>query len=162
MHLFNSPLPVSRCRRPASSYTWLQVCFGSDGSGSFCLGSYGIEATPCCRPSGDVASRKRLTRVPGSLAAGDHPSTASAIAQQVGILPKGRVPFGLVMHASDFDRLSDKEIDGLRQLPRVLARCAPETKVRLIRALHRRNRRCAMTGDGEGQLSLSASLAELS
>jgi len=52
------------------------------------------------------------------------------------------------MTASQFDKLSDNEIDQLPVLPLVIARCAPNTKVRMIEALHRRKRFCAMTGDG--------------
>ena len=48
----------------------------------------------------------------------------------------------------EFDRLSEDEIDDLPTLPRVIARCAPETKVRMVEALHRRNRLAVMTGDG--------------
>jgi Na+-exporting ATPase len=52
------------------------------------------------------------------------------------------------MTASQFDKLSDDEIDGLPLLPLVIARCAPQTKVRMIDALHRRKAFTAMTGDG--------------
>lgn len=78
---------------------------------------------------------------------GDHLATATAIAQQVGIIGKD---FGhsTVMTGPQFDALSEEEIDALPQLPRVLARCAPETKVRMVEALHRRKRMCVMTGDG--------------
>lgn len=85
---------------------------------------------------------------------GDFPGTAKSIAQEVGILPhnlyhypKEVVNF-MVMAATDFDALSDQEIDDLRVLPLVIARCAPQTKVRMIEALHRRSKFCAMTGDG--------------
>lgn len=52
------------------------------------------------------------------------------------------------MTASQFDKLSDDEIDALPVLPLVIARCAPNTKVRMIDALHRRKAFAAMTGDG--------------
>ncbi|KOS20408.1 Calcium-transporting ATPase 3 [Escovopsis weberi] len=80
---------------------------------------------------------------------GDHLTTATAIASQVGILPRddGRLP-EYVMSAGDFDRLTDAEVDALDSLPRVLARCSPLTKVRLIQALRRREAFCLMTGDG--------------
>lgn len=85
---------------------------------------------------------------------GDHPGTAKAIAQEVGIIPHNLYHYSeevvkvMVMTASEFDALSDAEIDALPVLPLVIARCAPQTKVRMIEALHRRNKFCAMTGDG--------------
>lgn len=44
--------------------------------------------------------------------------------------------------------MTDAEIDALPELPLVIARCAPETKVRMIKAGKRRNLHMAMTGDG--------------
>ncbi|PGH15898.1 potassium/sodium efflux P-type ATPase, fungal-type [Helicocarpus griseus UAMH5409] len=85
---------------------------------------------------------------------GDHPGTARAIAAQVGIIPSDLskvardVADAMVMTASQFDKLSDQEVDALPTLPLVIARCAPNTKVRMIQALHRRGRFAAMTGDG--------------
>jgi Na+-exporting ATPase len=85
---------------------------------------------------------------------GDHPETAKAIAIEVGILPKnmerisGDVARAIVMTATAFDALTDEEVDKLPVLPLVIARCAPSTKVRMIEALHRRGKFCAMTGDG--------------
>jgi Na+-exporting ATPase len=83
---------------------------------------------------------------------GDHPETAKAIAIEVGILPSADrmrhiasdVSKSLVMTATEFDDLSDDQVDALRVLPLVVARCAPSTKVRMIEALHRRGRFCAM------------------
>lgn len=83
---------------------------------------------------------------------GDHPETARAIAMQVGIIPKDIHKFApdvitsMVMTAQSFDRMTDEQIDSLPVLPLVIARCAPNTKVRMIEALHRRNAFCAMTG----------------
>ncbi|SPN99231.1 probable Na+-transporting ATPase ENA-1 (sodium P-type ATPase ENA-1) [Cephalotrichum gorgonifer] len=85
---------------------------------------------------------------------GDHPETAKAIAIEVGILPSRMervardVASAMVMTATQFDALSDDEVDKLPVLPLVIARCAPSTKVRMIEALHRRKKFCAMTGDG--------------
>ncbi|KAF7130965.1 hypothetical protein CNMCM5793_003900 [Aspergillus hiratsukae] len=85
---------------------------------------------------------------------GDHPGTAKAIAQQVGILPPdlgtvaADVADAMVMTAGQFDKLTDSEVDALPTLPLVIARCAPQTKVRMIDALHRRGKFAAMTGDG--------------
>ncbi|KAK1968061.1 potassium/sodium efflux P-type ATPase [Colletotrichum sublineola] len=85
---------------------------------------------------------------------GDHPETARAIALEVGILPtrmseiSADVAKTMVMAAHDLDKLTDDDIDKLPHLPLVVARCAPQTKVRMIEALHRRQRFVAMTGDG--------------
>ncbi|TRM60619.1 hypothetical protein BD626DRAFT_549599 [Schizophyllum amplum] len=78
---------------------------------------------------------------------GDHITTARAIAEMVDIVPRD-VPRNMVTTATEFDRLSDKEIDELPALPLVIARCAPETKVRMIMAAKRRGKHAAMTGDG--------------
>ncbi|KAK9456948.1 hypothetical protein V1511DRAFT_495743 [Dipodascopsis uninucleata] len=85
---------------------------------------------------------------------GDHPGTAEAIAREVGIIPSqmgmlpSRISDNLVMTATQFDDLSDEQVDELDTLPRVIARCAPQTKVRMIEAIHRRSGFAAMTGDG--------------
>ncbi|KNC98335.1 potassium/sodium efflux P-type ATPase, fungal-type [Spizellomyces punctatus DAOM BR117] len=80
------------------------------------------------------------------MATGDHAKTATAIAQQIGILKPGQDH--LVYTANRFDNMTDAEIDAMPQLPLVLARCSPETKVKLVAALHRRGKFVAMTGDG--------------
>lgn len=85
---------------------------------------------------------------------GDHPSTATAIAKEVGIIPRNTGNLSaeeaksLVKTAAEFDGMTDEEIDAMPSLPLVIARCAPDTKTRMIGALHRRRRYCAMTGDG--------------
>lgn len=85
---------------------------------------------------------------------GDMLGTARAIAQEVGILPHNLYHYApeviqaMCMAASDFDALSNDEVDALPVLPLVIARCAPQTKVKMIEALHRRGKFCAMTGDG--------------
>ncbi|RAL64013.1 hypothetical protein DID88_003201 [Monilinia fructigena] len=85
---------------------------------------------------------------------GDHPSTAKAIAQEIGIIPRnlGTLPAdvsaSVVMKATEFDHLTNAQIDALPTLPLVLARCAPDTKTRMIHALRRRGLYMAMTGDG--------------
>ncbi|KAI5776350.1 putative sodium P-type ATPase [Geopyxis carbonaria] len=85
---------------------------------------------------------------------GDHPQTARSIAAEVGIIPKNieslapDVISSMVMTASQFDKMTDEEIDNMPVLPLVIARCAPSSKVRMVDALHRRKKFVAMTGDG--------------
>ncbi|KAK9753831.1 hypothetical protein K7432_017930 [Basidiobolus ranarum] len=82
---------------------------------------------------------------------GDHEETATAIAKEVGILSTNATESKLqnaVITGPRFDAMSEKELDSLEQLPLVIARCSPDTKVKMIKALHRRNLVVAMTGDG--------------
>jgi Na+-exporting ATPase len=81
---------------------------------------------------------------------GDHIRTATAIASEVGILDPvmNAKSSQLVMAAKDFDRLSNDDVDAIEQLPLVIARCSPTTKVRMVEAMHRRGAFCVMTGDG--------------
>ncbi|KAL3422615.1 potassium/sodium efflux P-type ATPase [Phlyctema vagabunda] len=85
---------------------------------------------------------------------GDHPATATAIAKEIGIIPRNldilskEVAASVVKKATDFDAMTDAEIDAMPELPLVIARCAPDTKTRMIHALRRRGCYMAMTGDG--------------
>jgi magnesium-transporting ATPase (P-type) len=84
------------------------------------------------------------------MATGDQPPTAVSIAKLIDILDKDDkgVHGGSAMAAIDFDKLTDDEIDALPDLPLVVARCSPDSKVKLVKALHRRGKMVAMTGDG--------------
>lgn len=85
---------------------------------------------------------------------GDHPATATAIAKEIGIIPRqlsslpADVAKSIIKKATEFDNMSDSEIDAMPELPLVIARCAPDTKVKVIEALRRRGCFMAMTGDG--------------
>jgi Na+-exporting ATPase len=82
---------------------------------------------------------------------GDHIKTATAIASEVGILDRVSAiakSRHLVMAADEFDKLTDEEVDQIEELPLVIARCSPATKVRMVEAMHRRQAFCVMTGDG--------------
>lgn len=82
---------------------------------------------------------------------GDHISTATAVAREVGIIDHSITASpgtSIVITAGAFDAMSDNEIDALPSLPLVIARCSPTTKVRMVNALHRRKAFCIMTGDG--------------
>jgi Ca2+-transporting ATPase len=72
---------------------------------------------------------------------GDHVTTAAAIAAQLGI--EGRALSG-----TEFAALSDDELDEQVDSIGVVARVAPEDKVRLVDVLERRGNVVAMTGDG--------------
>jgi cation-transporting P-type ATPase I len=74
---------------------------------------------------------------------GDHPSTARAIAAELGLLGGGRVVTG-----SELDDLADQELDKLVSRTAVFARVSPDHKVRIVAALRRTGRVVAVTGDG--------------
>ncbi|KAH3669192.1 hypothetical protein WICMUC_005031 [Wickerhamomyces mucosus] len=117
------------------------------------LGLVGIYDPPRLESKGAVIKCHRAG-INVHMLTGDHPGTARTIAQEVGILPKNLSHYSqdvvdsMVMVAQQFDELNDSEIDRLPVLPLVVARCSPKTKVRMIEALHRRKKFCAMTGDG--------------
>lgn len=79
-----------------------------------------------------------------ALLAGDHPATARAIAAEVGLLG----PEGTVLEGTDLP--DDEQVLGalLDRDGVVLARIAPEDKLRITRALQARGHVVAMTGDG--------------
>jgi len=99
---------------------------------------------PETRPSVEACRRAGITVC---MVTGDHPATARQIAYDVGIL-LGNEPLSAVMEARHFDALTDAEVDQLPELPLVIARCSPNTKVRLVEAAARRGKFLAMTGDG--------------
>ncbi|GIH07761.1 ATPase [Rhizocola hellebori] len=72
---------------------------------------------------------------------GDHATTAAAIAKELGIE-------GEAITGTEFANMSDEEL--LRRLPRigVIARVAPEDKLRLVRLLKQSGNIVSMTGDG--------------
>ncbi|KAK9468757.1 hypothetical protein V1512DRAFT_257811 [Lipomyces arxii] len=117
------------------------------------LGLVGLYDPPRLETKDAVAECK-AAGIKVHMLTGDHPGTAEAIARDVGIIPRdlsmlsAEAARSLVMTAAQFDQLTDDEVDKLQVLPRVIARCAPNTKVRMIEALHRRRAYAAMTGDG--------------
>ncbi|SFJ06095.1 ATPase, P-type (transporting), HAD superfamily, subfamily IC [Thermoflavimicrobium dichotomicum] len=74
---------------------------------------------------------------------GDHPITAGAIAEEVGI---GQQP--VIMTGQELDQLSDEELSTRIDQVSVFARVTPEHKLRIVRAYQRCKHIVAMTGDG--------------
>jgi magnesium-transporting ATPase (P-type) len=92
-----------------------------------------IEAVAHCRSAG--IGVKMIT--------GDHATTATAIATQMGI-GDGRH----VLTGADLDRLDDTALEVCALDVDVFARASPEHKLRLVRALQARDQVVSMTGDG--------------
>jgi Ca2+-transporting ATPase len=74
---------------------------------------------------------------------GDHKSTASAIAKEIGILTDGKVLTG-----QELDKLTDKEYEEIVDDVQVYARVYPEQKVKIVEALQNKDNVVSMTGDG--------------
>jgi len=74
---------------------------------------------------------------------GDHPNTALAIAQQIGLPHSQKCITGVEIEAC-----SDKELRELIPQISVFARVVPEHKLRIIRALQSTDEIVGMTGDG--------------
>lgn len=74
---------------------------------------------------------------------GDHPKTASIIAERIGMDTDGEVITGLEM-----DKMSEKELAEKIQHTTVFARVSPENKLQIVKALKIDEEVTAMTGDG--------------
>jgi len=108
------------------------------------LGLLGLEDPP--RPDVDVAlAACRRADIRVAMITGDHPSTAEAIARDIGLLGPG----GVVLSAADLPT-DDEELGALLDRPdgAVVARVTPADKFRIARVLRDRGHVVAMTGDG--------------
>lgn len=75
---------------------------------------------------------------------GDHPGTATRIAQDLNI-DQGGAP---ALTGAELDLLSDEELEEKTASTNVYARVSPEHKLRAVDALQRQGQVVAMTGDG--------------
>jgi Ca2+-transporting ATPase len=74
---------------------------------------------------------------------GDHPLTAQAVAEELGLSKNGRVVTGTELEAMDDSEL-EREVGSIE----VCARVSPAHKLRVVTALQTRGQVVAMTGDG--------------
>jgi len=89
----------------------------------------------------DAIARCREAGIRARMITGDHATTAAAIAAELGI--EGRALTG-----TEFAALSDADLDAQLDDIGVVARVAPEDKVRLVDRLKSKGHVVAMTGDG--------------
>ncbi len=89
----------------------------------------------------DAIARCHSAGIQVRMITGDHAVTAAAIAHELGIE-------GKALTGAEFAARSDEEL--LKELPEigVVARVAPEDKIRLVRLLQEQENIVAMTGDG--------------
>jgi Ca2+-transporting ATPase len=75
---------------------------------------------------------------------GDHPTTASAIARELGIARHGE----RAITGAEIERMPDAVLADRARTATVYARVSPEHKLRIVRALQSHGEIVAMTGDG--------------
>jgi Ca2+-transporting ATPase len=97
-------------------------------------------------PRAEAASAVRTCRDAGItpvMITGDHPLTAQAIADEIGLLAGRRVVSG-----PELATMTDADLDGAVESIGVYARVSPADKLRVIAAWQARGEVVAMTGDG--------------
>ena len=98
-------------------------------------------------PREDAIEAVRLCQKAGIktvMITGDHMETARAVASQVNIL-KSRDE---CISGKEIDKMSDEEFEENVEKYSVFARTSPEHKVKIVKALKKRGKIVAMTGDG--------------
>ena len=112
-------------------------------SGLTFLGLVGMIDPP--RPEVRVAvATCREAGIKPVMITGDHVVTASAIAEDLGILEAG----DRAITGAELDKMTDEELDRNVQNISVYARVSPENKIRIVKAWQRKDKVVAMTGDG--------------
>jgi len=107
------------------------------------LGLVALEDPP--RPGArDSVAACRSAGIRVAMITGDHPATAVGIAEQTGLLR----PDGVVIEGKDLPEDDEVLAALVDRDGSVLARVAPEDKLRIAQALQRRGHVVAMTGDG--------------
>ncbi|RIL01455.1 MAG: haloacid dehalogenase [Proteobacteria bacterium] len=106
------------------------------------LGLIGMIDPP--RPEAkDAVARAQGAGIRVLLITGDHPRTASVIADEVGIAADAGAVTG-----PELEQMSEEELERTVRGTAVYARVAPEHKLRIVKALQRGGATVAMTGDG--------------
>jgi len=93
---------------------------------------------------GPALERARQAGIRTVMITGDYPNTARAIAEEIGLLKRGRK----VATGADLDKMSEAKL--IREIEKtdVFARVSPEHKMRIVNALQANGEVVAMTGDG--------------
>ncbi len=106
------------------------------------LGLVGMIDPP--RPEAQAAVREcEEAGIKVIMITGDHPLTAKAVADELGLSKVGRVVTG-----AELEEMSDEELEWAAGSVEVCARVSPAHKLRVVTALQKRGQVVAMTGDG--------------
>jgi Ca2+-transporting ATPase len=107
------------------------------------IGLVGIVDPP--RPEVTAAiAEARKAGIRTLMITGDHPATARAIAEEIGLWEAGDE----LLTGGELDHLDQQNLESRIEKLRVVARATAEHKLRIVEALKARGFICAMTGDG--------------
>jgi len=107
------------------------------------LGLIGLQDPPHINAKESV-ERCKIAGIKPVMITGDHPNTARAIAQELGILN----PWDQLITGSELEKISDEEfVERVKQIT-VYARVTAEHKLKIVRAWKTHQAVVAMTGDG--------------
>ncbi len=107
------------------------------------LGLVGMLDAP--RPEVKIAMQKCLEAgMRPVMITGDHPLTAKAIAEELGLSRAG----SQILTGAELERLSQEDLENRVENTAIYARVSPEHKLRIVEALQKKNKFVAMTGDG--------------
>lgn len=112
-------------------------------SGLTFLGLVGMIDPPRAEAKEAVVQCRRAGILPVMIT-GDHKITASAIAQELGILGDGR----RAITGAELEAMSDEELSAQVDQIAVYARVSPEHKLRIVAAWQAKDKIVSMTGDG--------------
>jgi Ca2+-transporting ATPase len=90
-----------------------------------------------------AVARAKAAGIRPMMITGDHPKTATVIAQELGITANGRAVTG-----AELEKMPEETLDRTVRDVSVYARVNPEHKLRIVDALQRAGAVVAMTGDG--------------
>lgn len=108
------------------------------------VGITGIVDPP--RPEAIAAiAEARNAGIAVTMITGDHAGTASAIAQEMGLIDSPDAPS---LTGAELEAMDDAQLREVVQDVHVYARTSPEHKIRIVRALQSHGEVVAMTGDG--------------
>ncbi len=107
------------------------------------LGLVGLQ-DPARSEAKEAVAKCKRAGIKTVMITGDHPDTARAIGQELGILNKSDE----VLKGADLDRLDDKALKERVTQVSVYARVTAEHKLRIVRAWKAQGKIVAMTGDG--------------
>lgn len=92
----------------------------------------------------DAVQRAKRAGVRSIMITGDHPTTATAIGRELGIIQAGES----AVTGAELEKADEAQLRRLVETASVFARVAPEHKLRIVQALKAEGQIAAMTGDG--------------